>query len=183
MRIHVTGASGAGTTTLGAALARQLGIVHFDTDNYYWLPSDPPYQKSRDAEERLALLEPALTKAGSWVLSGAVEGWGDPLIPLFDLVILLQVPTEIRLLRLRHRERQRFGEEAINPGGPIHSRYRDLIRWAQAYESADEQIRSRKRHEEWLSCLSCRILRLSGIPPVERQLERVLKIVSPNDPT
>lgn len=183
MRIHVTGASGSGTTTLGGALARRLGIIHFDTDDYYWLPSDPPYQKSRAPEERLALLEAALAGADSWVLSGAAEGWGDPLIRFFDLVIFLQVPTEIRLLRLRHRERQRFGEKAINPGGPMHPRYRDLIHWAQAYDSADENTRSRKRHEEWLSGLSCRVLRLSGIPPVERQLERVLNVVSRSSST
>lgn len=178
LRIHVTGASGAGTTTLGGALAGRLGVDHFDVDDYYWLSSDPPYQKSRDVPERLGLLQTLLTPADSWVLSGALEDWGDPLIPLFDLVIFVQVPTEIRLLRLRSRELQRFGEEAISPGGTMFERYRDFIHWAQSYETADEQRRSRKRHEDWLSGLSCKVLRLSGVPPTDRQLEKILRTIS-----
>jgi len=176
-RIHITGAAGAGTTTLGAALAARLGISHFDTDDYYWKPSEPPYQESRDVEGRLDLLRPALATADAWVLSGALEGWGDPLIPLFDLVIFVQVPTEIRLLRLRHREERRFGKEAISPGGSMHPRYRDFLRWAASYDTATAPQRSLKLHEDWLSHLPCKVLRLGGLQPAERQMNRVLKIV------
>jgi adenylate kinase family enzyme len=38
-RIHILGASGSGTTTLAKALANELGYKHFDTDDYYWIPS------------------------------------------------------------------------------------------------------------------------------------------------
>jgi adenylate kinase family enzyme len=181
-RIHITGAAGTGATTLGSALAERLGSKHFDTDDYYWKPSSPPYQESRDVESRLALLRPALTAADSWVLSGALEGWGDPLIPFFDFVIFLQVPTEIRMLRLRHREERQFGREAIDAGGPMEPRYRDFLRWAQAYDTAGKHQRSRELHEDWLAQLPCKILRLNGIPPVDRQIERILKVVSAGSP-
>jgi len=36
-RIHILGASGSGTTTLGRALAERLQCPHFDTDDYFWL--------------------------------------------------------------------------------------------------------------------------------------------------
>jgi len=176
-RIHITGAAGAGTTTLGAALAARLGVSHFDTDDYYWKPSTPPYQKSRDVEDRLELLRPDLANTGTWVLSGALEGWGDPLIPLFDLVVFLHVPTEIRLLRLRRREEQRLGKTAIRPGGPMHPRYSDLLRWAESYDKAGASQRSLKRHEDWLSQLPCEVLRLGRLQPTERQLKQVLKVV------
>jgi NAD(P)-dependent dehydrogenase (short-subunit alcohol dehydrogenase family) len=35
-RIHVTGASGSGVTTLGRALADALALPHHDTDDYFW---------------------------------------------------------------------------------------------------------------------------------------------------
>jgi hypothetical protein len=35
-RIHILGASGSGTTTLGHALAARLQCPHFDTDAYFW---------------------------------------------------------------------------------------------------------------------------------------------------
>jgi hypothetical protein len=39
-RIHILGASGTGTTTLGKALADRLNCPHFDADRFYWLPTD-----------------------------------------------------------------------------------------------------------------------------------------------
>src|SRR5438128_874343 len=42
-RLHILGASGSGTTTLGRALAEGLQCPHFDTDDYFWLPTDPPF--------------------------------------------------------------------------------------------------------------------------------------------
>ena len=36
-RIHILGAAGSGTTTLGRALAERLQCPHFDTDDYFWL--------------------------------------------------------------------------------------------------------------------------------------------------
>ena len=35
------GASGAGVSTLGRALAGALALPHHDTDDYFWLPTIP----------------------------------------------------------------------------------------------------------------------------------------------
>lgn len=64
-RIHITGASGSGCTTLGRALAERLGSVHLDTDTYFWLPSDPPFQTIREGGERRALLGDDLERHAS----------------------------------------------------------------------------------------------------------------------
>ena len=76
-RVHIVGASGSGTTTLGLALASRLEIPHFDIDDYYWIPTDPPYREPRPSEERLPLLEPRLRASDAWVLSGSLVGWGN----------------------------------------------------------------------------------------------------------
>lgn len=34
--IHILGASGVGTSTLGVALSKHLPHTHLDTDDYYW---------------------------------------------------------------------------------------------------------------------------------------------------
>ena len=47
-----------------------------------------------------------------WVLSGSLSGWGDPLVPKFDLVVFLFVPNEVQMQRLRAREIQRYGHLA-----------------------------------------------------------------------
>lgn len=58
-RIHIVGASGSGTTTLAAHLAARHGHRHLDTDDFYWLPSQPRFQHVRPREERLAMLQRA----------------------------------------------------------------------------------------------------------------------------
>jgi adenylate kinase family enzyme len=161
-RIHITGASGAGVTSLGAALAAALAASHLDTDDFFWAPSDPPFETKRPASERLGLLHAAFANAADrWVLSGSLHGWGDPLIPLFDRVIALFVPTEIRLARIAARERARFGP-AIAPGGALHAKHLDFLAWAGRYDDADFQGRSRREHEAWLAALPCPVLRLDG---------------------
>jgi adenylate kinase family enzyme len=72
--VHIFGASGSGTITLAAALAARHGHRHLDTDDFYWLPTDPPYRHPRPHEPRLALLRSALDASESWVLSGSLCG-------------------------------------------------------------------------------------------------------------
>jgi adenylate kinase family enzyme len=161
-RIHITGASGTGTTTLGRALAQELRCAHFDSDDYYWVPTQPPYREKREPAERVRLLERDLGDA--WVLSGSVSGWGDPLIPRFALVVFLWVPKELRLARLRLREER----ESIPPDDR-----EEFLAWAAAYDEAGMEQRSRTLHERWLAALACPVLRLEGDLTTGERLRRV----------
>ncbi|WP_420347097.1 AAA family ATPase [Pelagibius sp.] len=161
IRLHITGASGSGTSTLGHALSEHLGVARFDTDEFYWQPGDPPYTLKRPVEERLRLLNRAFAEAGSWVLSGSIGHWGAPLIPQFDLVIFLSVPTGVRLERLRRREVERYGNR-IEPGGDRHDASIAFLEWAAEYEIGPPEGRSREMHETWLETLPCPVLRLEG---------------------
>jgi len=87
MRIHVTGASGSGTSTLGAALASALKGRHFEADDYYWLPTSPPFTEKRAAPERLSLLTNHLNAAETPVLAGSIVGWGPQLEDSFDFIV------------------------------------------------------------------------------------------------
>ena len=93
-RVHILGASGSGTSTLGAVLARNVSCQHFDVDAFFWLPTQPPFQTIRPRPDRQALLAEALASCPSWTLSGSLCGWGDPFIPLFDLVVFIGLPAD-----------------------------------------------------------------------------------------
>ncbi|HZC16655.1 MAG TPA: AAA family ATPase [Caulobacteraceae bacterium] len=167
--IHITGASGCGVSTLGAALAARLGYDNLDTDDFYWTRTEPLFQVSRAIPERLRLLHAAFDGApNGWILTGSLDGWGDPLIPLFDQVVFLSVPTEVRLARLAARERERIGP-AVDPGGPMHADHLDFLSYAAAYDTGvfTSQMtgRYRARHEAWLERLPCPVLRLDGALP------------------
>ena len=168
-RLHVTGASGSGTTTLGRRLAARFGVAHLDTDAYYWAPTDPPFREARPADERLGRLRAALDAAGEWVLSGSLGRWADPLKGRLGEVVLLAAPTPVRLARLRAREAAAFGA-ALEPGGPLHEQHLEFLRWAGSYDEGPVTQRSRAFHEAWLAELTCPVLRLDGErPPAEAE--------------
>jgi hypothetical protein len=112
--------------------------------------------------ERLRILESALGGIDDWVLSGSLDGWGDPIIPFFATVIFLQTATEVRLRRLHEREAQRFGAESIQPGGPFYDHHREFLDWAASYDTGTIDIRCRQRHEAWLARVDCPVIVARG---------------------
>lgn len=172
-RIHITGASGSGTTTLGRALAQALGVPHHDTDDYYWLPTSPPYVDKRPIADRLRLMQEMFVPRDAWVLSGSLSDWADRLLPSFDVVVFLTVPTAVRIERLRAREIRRYGKAAVSPGGARYVVAADFIDWASHYDEPDFASRSRSRHEAWLAGLTCPVLRLDGEQPTAALVEAV----------
>lgn len=178
-RIHITGASGSGTTTLGRALATRLAVPHHDSDDYFWEPTEPPYTTKRDEAERLALMRRLFLPRAGWVLSGSLVGWGDPLIPSFDLVVFLLTATEVRIDRLRRREAARYGAAAVAAGGDLHAESRAFLDWAASYDTAPAEGRSRAKHEAWLAALPCPVLRLDSNRPVAELAAAVISALHP----
>ena len=74
-RIHITGASGTGTSTLARVLAGRLETQAFDTDDFFWRPTDPPFQARRPVADRLALMQDVFLPRADWVLAGSFSGW------------------------------------------------------------------------------------------------------------
>ena len=168
-RIHILGAWGSGTTTLGRALAERLQCPQFDTDDYVWVPTDPPYTHQRERTERQQLLMDDLTAHDSWVVSGSLCGWGDVAIPLSELVVFLSIPQDIRMERLHRREHTRFGTRIL-PGGDMYEVSQAFLTWAASYDEGGLDIRSRQRHDQWLSTLPCPILCFEGEYTIEEHL-------------
>src|SRR6185369_13153179 len=149
MRILIMGASGSGTTTLGSALAARLGFAFFDADDYYWLPSNPPFQHKREAALRLSMLLRDLENAGNAVLSGSVVNWGQEIEDSFSSIVFLTLPASIRVERLRNREVGLYGRE--DP---------EFLEWAAQYDEGRMTGRSLAIHEQWLSKRNCKIIRM-----------------------
>ena len=177
-RIHILGASGSGVTTLGFALAERLGCCCFDSDDYFWLSTPPPYEVKRDRAQRQTLLMRDLSAHAAWILSDSACGWGDVAIPLFDAVVYLWLPTAVRLERLRKREQKRFGDEIL-PGGSMHETYQKFISYAALYDTGDESVRSQQLHETWLGSLPCKVIRIEEDLSVSEKVQMVLRYRTP----
>ncbi len=166
-RLHIVGASGSGTSTLGRAVAGAWSVPFHDSDDYYWQPTEPPYTARRDVAERLDLVERMFLPRQAWVLSGSVMGWGEPFAASFDQVVFLHLDPATRLARLHRREALRIGTAAIAPGGTHHQSYTDFMAWAASYDDPAFTGRSLRRHEAWLAALGVPVLRLAGDRPTE----------------
>ncbi len=176
-RLHILGASGSGTTTLGAALAARLGLPQIDGDSLFWLPTEPPFTTRRAPEERLALLRERLPPTGSWIFSGSAIKWAMELEPSYDLVIYLTLDPAERMARLRRREVERYGNR-LAPGGDMAEASRSFLAWAEAYDTAGLEQRSRIAHEAWLARQTAPVLRLDSARPVAALLQEVIEILA-----
>jgi adenylate kinase family enzyme len=176
LAVHITGASGSGVSTLGRELVGRTGATQLDTDDYYWLPTEPRFTASREIEERLRLIEDGIANASArgWILSGSIGDWGAPLVPLFQLVVFVRTPTAVRIARLRQRGIERDGADQIGPGGPRHAQYQEFLTWAAGYDTGVKAGRSLARHEAWLANLTCPVIRVDGTEPAPVLAERIL---------
>ena len=155
LRVHITGASGSGTSSLGKAVAEATGAKWLDLDDFYWLPTSPPFQVERAKAERLALLVEQIRENTNVVVSGSLVQWGREVEDGWDLIVFLTAPTPVRMGRLRARDIARYG--SVNP---------TFLVWAERYDDPDFTGRSRALHERWLAQRSSRILRLDAELPL-----------------
>ena len=151
LRVLILGASGTGTTTLGRALGNDLSFRVFDTDDYYWLPSAPPFQRKQGLEVRLAKLLQGLKVTPAAIISGSILNWGVELEDSLSLIVFLTVPTAVRIARLEMREMRLYGR--VDP---------EFLAWAAQYDEGKMSGRSREKHEQWLSRRVCPVLRIDG---------------------
>ena len=85
---------------------------------------------------------------------------------MYDCVIYLSAPLDIRLSRIKNREYEKFGTRAL-PGG-------DMYKMQKAFHDK-VAMRTADKTEAWLDTLSCPVIRLDGTVSVK---ENVMFIVS-----
>ena len=170
--IHIFGASGSGTTTMGKKICDELGYKHMDTDDYFWMPTNPKFTQKRTVEERLELMNRDIDAYENVVISGSLAGWGDPLIPRFTLAIRMELEQSARIERLRKRESERFGTR-IELGGDMYDQHLNFIEWAKKYDTGDMSHRSKMRHDAWERTLPCETVHLDSADTLDVNFEKV----------
>lgn len=172
-RIHILGASGSGTSTLARNLGNRLETQVFDTDDFYWLPTDPPFEKERARDERVALMRALFLDRPDWILSGHMVSWGAPILPRLTHVIFLAMDPQARLDRLARREVRRHGNDVL-PGGPRAAHLQSFLDWAACYDDPSFDGRSRAQQETWLARLDVPVIRLDAAMAPEMLTEAAM---------
>lgn len=174
MKLHIFGASGSGVTTLGQLLAEKLGLTYFDSDDYFWIKTEPPFTNRRNPNERNQLITKGISETENWILGGSVIDWGENLFPSFDLIIFLYLPNEIRIERLKKRELEKYGD-IIYIDEKRAKKFNDFIAWATDYDNSTGLAnRTLNAHETWLKQTKSPILKIIGNQTVDENLKIIL---------
>ncbi|WP_316826144.1 AAA family ATPase [Pedobacter miscanthi] len=179
MKIHILGASCAGSTTLGEALSKQLNIPYFDTDSFFWEKSAIPYTVKREPLLRNQMLKDELSRSENYIVGGSLVSWGEEWKQMFDLVVFLYLPKEIRMERLVNREIERYGNR-IYDDPQRHQLFLEFIEWASKYEDRSFPGRNIGIHENWLEDLNCPVIKIEGDTTVAERLSCIVKKTKEN---
>ena len=160
--ILMCGLNGAGKSTLGRALAERIDFHFIDNEDLYFPGTDPHYiyASPRTREEVEKLLSYEVKEHENFVFS-SVKGDYRNCASLFQYAVLIYVPRDIRIQRVKDRSFQKFGDRML-PGGDLYEQEENFF----------DFVRSRAENtvEEWAKSLSCPIIRVDGTKPVEENI-------------
>lgn len=174
MKIIVFGASGSGTTTLGRELGKRLDVPCLDADDYYWKKTEPPFQEKRPLESRNKELLADCQASESVIVSGSLVTWGRHWRDVFDLAVFLHIPPEIRMERLKQREKERYGIR-LEQEEELWTKAQAFLNWAKCYDDEHFDGRSIKQHQDWIALLTCPVLRIEGDTSIQERMGLVLE--------
>ena len=168
--IQICGLNGCGKSTLGRALAERMDFHFIDNENLYFSRNDKdePYTnpKSRTDVERLLIEE--VSKHPNFVFSAVKGDYGKDIIPMYNYVVVIEVPKEIRSQRVRNRSYQKFGNRILM-GGDLHNQEEAFFQMVDSRE--DDYI------ADWLQKVSCPIIRVDGTKMIEDNVEYILQVI------
>ncbi len=168
MGIIICGLNGAGKSTLGKALAEKLHFYFIDIENLYFPKTDPNYiyasPRTREEVEKLLLHE--LKTHGKFILSSVKGDYGEAVCSFFQYAILLDVPKDIRLQRVKTRSFQKFGNRMLS-GGDLYEREEKFFHFVESREE--------NTVEEWLKSLKCPIIRIDGTKSIEENTNFIIE--------
>lgn len=167
MGIIVCGLNGTGKSTLGKALAEKLHFYFIDIENLYFPKTDPQYiyAAPRTREDVAELLIYEMRAHENFILASVKGDYGEDIYSFFRCVILLDVPKDIRLQRVKERSFQKFGNRMLS-GGDLYEQEEKFFRFVE--------FRDENTVEEWVKSLKCPVIRINGTKPIEENVDFII---------
>lgn len=170
--IHIFGASGSGTSSLGEKLSKEFGYTLMDTDSYFWMPTEPPFTQIRPRQERVERMIQDIRLSENVVISGSLSDWGYDIFPFFTLAVRIEMEQSLRMERLIQREKAKYGSR-IEAGGDMYEHHIAFMEWARAYDSGGMDMRSKALHDVIQKQFPCDVLCLNGADSLESHFKKV----------
>jgi len=160
--ILICGLNGSGKTTFGMKLADRLKYDFLNDEDYYFFESEVPFSCSRSEEAAKEYIVSYFGCHENVVIVATRGDLGVRINSMYDCVIYLSAPAEIRLSRIKERDEKRFGERVL-PGGDMYEQQRKFHDFALS--------RTAEKIEKWMEMLECTVIKLDGTRAVDENIE------------
>lgn len=132
MKVYIIGSVGSGKSTLARELSRELGVPHFETDNFVWQRRQGGDIRNPEPVRDAQFFE-AVTQS-DWIIEGVHIGWTEGAIHSADIVVFLDIPYSLRSYRFVTRYlKQKVGMEQSNYK-PSLSMLLKMYKWNRYFE-------------------------------------------------
>lgn len=168
--IIICGLNGTGKSILGKALAEKLGFYFIDSEDLYFSEPNDDYDFSsqRTDEEAKEILHNKIEKHKNFVLASVKGNYGEDFYSFINYVVLLDVPKDIRLQRVKNRSYQKFGNRML-PNGDLYEQEEAFFNFVIS--------RNESTVEEWIKTLNSHVIRLDGTKSVEENIGFIIEKV------
>ena len=161
--IIVCGLNGSGKSTLGKALAEKLEIHFIDIENLFFQQKASNYSSglSRSDKEVEKILLNEVVTYKNFVFSAVKGEYGKDVLPFYNYAVLIDVPKEVRLERIKQRSLQKFGSRIL-PGGDMYEQEKTF------YDKVSS--RTGRYVEESVQSLECPVIRVDGTRSINENM-------------
>lgn len=165
--ILMCGLNGVGKSTLGKALAEKMRFHFIDNEDLYFPKTSPEYlyASPRTREEVKGLLLCEMKAHENFIFTSVKGDYGETVLSFFQYAVLIHVPREIRLQRVRDRSFKKFGNRIL-PGGDLYEKEEQFFDFVIS--------RAENTVEEWAQSLRCPIIRVDGTRPIEENVNDIV---------
>lgn len=167
-KVIICGGNGAGKSTLGKRLAEALGWTFRDIEDYYFpeKTTDNKYAAGRTGEEVAVLLAEDMKRHENLILASVRGNHSDEIVSMFTCAVVIEVPKNVRMERIRNRSYGQFGDRIL-PGGDLHEQQE---RFFSMVDGRPEDYPTK-----WLEGLEIPVITVDGTKAIEENVELITK--------
>lgn len=147
---------------------------------WVWKDGIQPYTIAVDDEKACETLRNELINNESTIASGLFYPWSEPIINMFDMLVIIETDDEVRKQRIIKREYELYGNRS-KKGGDMYEQFNKYLDWAMEYDYSNDKLGSKEETRKWANKFKGKILYLDGNGEIEENINIVLKIVKENN--
>ena len=170
MGILICGLNGVGKSSIGKALAERLSYRFIDDEDLYFSETDKKnmYSNPRSREQAVKILNEIISEDDKFVFAAVKGNYGEILLSRIKYLILVEVPKEVRMERVRTRSYQQFGDKISESEDLAEKENAWLL---QVSNKPDNYV------TEWINEVKCPVIRIDGTLPIEDNVDLLISIL------